>query len=646
MPADQRPGGFVHGLGIERWLHAPGAAALQSQGGPPVDDAIAIVPGGGAVSGVEIVRGALDLENRDRTGNEMRVQPFAEPKRIPVALKVDVRDLAHRMYARIGAAGPVHAGALAAKGEKRVFQHFLDRDAVRLPLPADKRAAVVFESELVARHAVRGAGGGRNQGAGRPRSRAIQKRLERRPGLASRPQAPYMSRNRHDGGELSAVGGEFLPLAPGSPMASHVAAQVANFTLANGLEVVVIPDHRAPVVTHMIWYRNGAADDPPGKSGIAHFLEHLMFKGTKAHPKGEFSEFISEIGGQENAFTSSDFTAYFQQVARQHLRACMAFEADRMTGLVLTDEVVAPERDVVLEERRMHADTDPGAQLGEAVQATLFTHHPYGVPIIGWGHEIEGLKREDALAYYQRFYTPENAIVVVAGDAEPDEALALAEETYGKVKPRGAKLERIRPVEPPTVADRLVTVKDEKVEQPNWQRHYLAPSCRTAKPGEWEALEVLGHLLGGGQTSFLYRRLVMEEKLAVSVWAFYHGTALDQSRFIVMITPAPGVTLETLDKAFDRALADFLREGVDEAALERSKTRLVADATYARDSQSDLARWYGSSLAVGQSLSEVEGWPTKIDAVDAEAVMAAARRWLEHKPAVTGHLLPLEEEAA
>ena len=429
-------------------------------------------------------------------------------------------------------------------------------------------------------------------------------------------------------------------------MASHVAAQVANFTLANGLEVVVIPDHRAPVVTHMIWYRNGAADDPPGKSGIAHFLEHLMFKGTKAHPKGEFSEFISEIGGQENAFTSSDFTAYFQQVARQHLRACMAFEADRMTGLVLTDEVVAPERDVVLEERRMHADTDPGAQLGEAVQATLFTHHPYGVPIIGWGHEIEGLKREDALAYYQRFYTPENAIVVVAGDAEPDEALALAEETYGKVKPRGAKLERIRPVEPLTVADRLVTVKDEKVEQPNWQRHYLAPSCRTAKPGEWEALEVLGHLLGGGQTSFLYRRLVMEEKLAVSVWAFYHGTALDQSRFIVMITPAPGVTLETLDKAFDRALADFLREGVDEAALERSKTRLVADATYARDSQSDLARWYGSSLAVGQSLSEVEGWPTKIDAVDAEAVMAAARRWLEHKPAVTGHLLPLEEEAA
>ena len=199
----------------------------------------------------------------------------------------------------------------------------------------------------------------------------------------------------------------------------------------------------------------------------------------------------------------------------------MDFEADRMTGLVLTDEIVAPERDVVLEERRMHCDTDPGAQLDEAVQATLFTHHPYGTPIIGWGHEIEGLKREDALAYYQRFYTPENAILIVAGDVEPEEARALADETYGKVKPRGAKPERIRSLEPPTVASRLVTVADEKVEQPNWQRHYLAPSCRTAAPGESEALEVLAHLLGGGQTSMLYRTLVIEEKLAVSAWAYY-----------------------------------------------------------------------------------------------------------------------------
>src|SRR5271165_3656962 len=315
--------------------------------------------------------------------------------------------------------------------------------------------------------------------------------------------------------EIVVTGGAIRPSWRTSPnfriaMTAHVPPlQVAHFTLQNGLEVLVIPDRRAPVVTHMVWYRNGAADDPPGKSGIAHFLEHLMFKGTAEHPNGEFSEFIASIGGQENAFTGPDFTAYFQQVAKEHLGACMAFEADRMTGLTLSDDVVAPERDVVLEERRMHCDTDPGAQLGEAVQATLFTHHPYGVPIIGWGHEIEGLKREDALTYYQRFYTPENAILVVAGDAEPEEALALAEETYGKVEPRGAAPERNRPLEPPTVADRLVTVADEKVQQPYWQRHYLAPSSRTAEPGESEALEVMGHLLGGGQTSFLYRTLVI-----------------------------------------------------------------------------------------------------------------------------------------
>jgi zinc protease len=294
----------------------------------------------------------------------------------------------------------------------------------------------------------------------------------------------------------------------------------------------------------------------------------------------------------------------------------------------------------------MHCDTDPGAQLGEAVQSTLFTHHPYGIPIIGWGHEIEGLRREDALAYYQRFYTPENAILVVAGDVAPEEAKALADETYGRINPRGTKPERARWMEPPTVASRLVTVADDKVEQPSWQRHYLAPSCRTAAPGESEALETLAHLLGGGQTSLLYRMLVIEERLAVSAWAYYHGTALDKSRFIVNMTPAPGVELERLDKAFERALAKLFAQGVEAGELERAKTRLVADATYARDSQSDLARWYGSSLAVGQTLRDVEQWPAKIEAVSAEAVIEAARRWLDHKPAVTGHLLPLANEAA
>jgi zinc protease len=418
---------------------------------------------------------------------------------------------------------------------------------------------------------------------------------------------------------------------------------IVDFHLNNGLSVVVIPDRRAPVVTHMIWYRNGSADDPPGKSGIAHFLEHLMFKGTQTHPQGQFSEVVAELGGQENAFTGNDYTAYFQRVAKEHLGVMMEFEADRMTGLTLTDEIVAPERDVVLEERRMHCDADPGAQLNEAVQAALFTHHPYGAPIIGWGHEIEGLDRTDALAYYQRFYTPENAILIVAGDIEAEDVRHLAETHYGKIKPRGAAPQRKRPQEPAPVARRLVTLNDEKVEQPSWQRCYIAPSFRTARPGEAEALEVLAHMLGGGQTSLLYRALVLDQAIAVVAGAHYMGTALDETRFFLYAMPNPGVTMEMLDKAIDGVLARFIAEGVEPAALERAKTRLIADAIYAQDSQAMLARWYGSALATGLSMEDIRQWPARIEAVDAASIIAAAKRHLDRRKAVTGHLLPLDE---
>ena len=434
--------------------------------------------------------------------------------------------------------------------------------------------------------------------------------------------------------------------AAAAPSAVAAAARVAEFRLANGLDVVVIPDHRAPVVTHMVWYRNGSADDPPGKSGIAHFLEHLMFKGTEAHPQGEFSLRVAEIGGQENAFTGNDYTAFFQRVAKERLGEMMAFEADRMTGLTLADDVVAPERDVVLEERRMHCDADPAAQLSEAVQATLFTHHPYGAPIIGWAHEIERLGREDALAYYARFYTPENAILVVAGDVAPEEARRLAETHYGKIRPRGAPPERRRPKEPAPVARRLVVVNDETVEQPSWQRSYLAPSHHTAAPGESEALETLAHFLGGGQTSLLYRKLVLEEKKAVAAGAYYMSAAFDDSRFGLYVVPAPGAPLAELDAAVDRVLDAFLAEGVAPDELERAKTRLIAEAIYAQDSQFALARWYGASLATGQTIRDVREWPERIEAVTGEATLAAARKWLDRRHAVTGFLLPPEGQTA
>ncbi len=417
------------------------------------------------------------------------------------------------------------------------------------------------------------------------------------------------------------------------------AAQIAEFRLANGMEVVVLPDHRAPVVTHMVWYRNGAADDPVGKSGIAHFLEHLMFKGTHAHGPGVFSDRVAELGGQENAFTSNDYTAYFQRVAREHLGEMMAFEADRMTNLTLSDEVVTPERDVVLEERRMRTDADPGAQLQEAMACALFAHHPYGLPIIGWEHEIAGLGRDDALAYYRRFYTPENAVLVVAGDVTGAEVRRLAEATYGAIPARGQAPARARPQEPPLRAHRLLTLADPKVEQPGLTRIYVVPSYATAGPGEAEALETLAHLLGGGPTSLLYRRLVMEEKIAVAAGAYYMGAALDDTRFWIYALPAPGTSLEALDAAIGRLLDEARAKGFAAPDLERAKTRLVADALYAQDSQAAMARWVGASLTTGSTLADVQAWPGRIEAVTAEAVRAALAR-LDPRRGVTGHLLP------
>src|SRR5487761_2046429 len=333
-----------------------------------------------------------------------------------------------------------------------------------------------------------------------------------------------------------------LTLSPSAAQGAATPANISHFTLENGLDVVLIEDHRAPVVTHMVWYKNGSAEDPPMKSGIAHFLEHLMFKGTKNHAKGKFSEIVAELGGQENAFTSNDYTAYFQRVARDHLRVVMEYEADRMVNLVLDDATVDPEREVVMEERRMRTDNDPAAQLQEAVQAALFTQHPYGRPVIGWGHEIETLNRHDAIAYYERFYTPENEILVVAGDIGREELTRLANETYGKIPARGAKLERRRPQEPPAHAHRLVSLSDEKVEQPSHQALYLVPSVSTAKPGVAEALEVLSHMLGGGPTSILYKGLVLDQKIAVAAGAYYMGTAVDDTRFYVFAIPNEGVS--------------------------------------------------------------------------------------------------------
>ena len=420
----------------------------------------------------------------------------------------------------------------------------------------------------------------------------------------------------------------------------RIAPDASSFKLANGMEVVVIPDHRAPIVTHMVWYRIGAADDPAGKSGIAHYLEHLMFKGTKNHPAGEFSNKVSEVGGVENAFTTADATAYFQTVAKEQLGMVMGFEADRMQGLQLTDAVVLPERDVILEERRMRTDNNPGAQLSEAMNAALFQNHPYGVPIIGWAHEIGALTREDAVTQYERYYTPNNAVLVVAGDVTADEVKKLAEETYGKLPRRAEPGPRKRPMEPQPLAERSVVLRDQRVSQPSWNQMYLAPSYVSAEPGEAEALDILTDVIGSGPTSRLYRSLVVEQAIASAAGAYYSGDGLDYGRLGFYATPRGDVSLDKLAAAVDTVVAEVREHGItaDELALAKKRTR--ASTIYSQDSQSALARMFGSALISGQTLSDVQDWARRIDAVTLEDVQKVAAKYLDKRRSVTGTLLP------
>jgi zinc protease len=430
----------------------------------------------------------------------------------------------------------------------------------------------------------------------------------------------------------SALAGAILSATASAP-------QITHFKLSNGLEVVVIPDHRAPVVTHMLWYKVGSADETAGKSGLAHFLEHLMFKGTAKNPSGRFSQVVATIGGQENAFTAADYTGYFQRVPRDKLKAMMEFEADRMTGLVLTDDVVRPELNVVLEEQNMRVANNPAARLGEQMDAALYLNHPYGRPVIGWRHEIEQLDREAALEFYRRFYTPNNAILVVAGDVTAAEIRTLAEETYGKV-PRVAEIKpRLRPLEPAQQAARTVTLADPRVTQPTVSRYYLVPSSTTARPGESEALDVLAHILGRGSNSRLYQTLVVDKGIAVNAGTSYDGTALDTTRLSVYGTPKPGTSLPELEAAIDAVLAEVVEKGVTAEELDRAKSRLLADAVYANDNQRMLAQWYGASLATGSTVDQIREWPDRIRLVTAEAVRDAARRWLDKERSVTGYLI-------
>jgi zinc protease len=423
------------------------------------------------------------------------------------------------------------------------------------------------------------------------------------------------------------------------PAAALAEEPVTTFTLSNGLNVVVIEDHRAPVVVQMIWYRVGAADEPVGHSGIAHFLEHLMFKGTEKIAPNAFSGIVEAQGGDDNAFTSWDYTAYFQRIAADRLDLVMEMEADRMRNLRLTEDDVTTERQVILEERAQRTDTDPGALLTEQMRAAQFMNSPYGIPVIGWRHEMEALSQEDALSYYQRFYAPNNATLVIAGDVKPDAVKALAEKYYGPLKPSDGIVPRERPQEPPQLAERRMTLEDERVSEPYVFRTYLAPERDPGNQTEAAALTVLAELLGGnGQTSVLARALQFDQQVAVYSSAFYDGTSIDDATFGLAVVPAPGVSLETIEADLDKVLEDFLTNGPDLAALERIRTQVRAGEIYARDNVQSLANRYGQELSVGLTMADIEGWDEALAAVTEDDIMAVARKVLDRKNAVTGWL--------
>jgi zinc protease len=417
-------------------------------------------------------------------------------------------------------------------------------------------------------------------------------------------------------------------------------SNVAQFTLDNGMRILVIPDHRAPVVSHMVWYRVGGVDDPPGLSGIAHFFEHLMFKGTDKVAPGDISRIVARNGGTDNAFTGHDYTAYFQRIARDRLPLVMELEADRMANLNLSEENVLTEREVVREERNMRVESDPSSQFREQMSAALFLSHPYGRPVIGWDEEIQQIGREEAIDFYTHHYAPNNAMLVVTGDVEPAEVLTLAQETYGLVHSRELA-PRTNPAQPPRLSETRINMTHPDTRLPLIMRMYRVPTYRSAEPGVAEAFDMLTTILGGGATSRLYRALVVEQQIAVSAGSYYNGSSANLSEFGVYAYPAEGVSLEQVEAAIDEVIEEMMNAPPEPGEFERARTRLVAAHIYEQDSQFALAMDYGLSLTIGLTVEDVETWPDRIELVTPEDVQNVARDYLLKKEAVTGTLSPL-----
>lgn len=429
-----------------------------------------------------------------------------------------------------------------------------------------------------------------------------------------------------------------LPAMANSESAAALTDPVTTFTLENGMQVVVVEDHRAPVVQHMVWYRAGSADEPKGSSGVAHFLEHLLFKATDKMESGEFSATVAANGGRDNAFTSYDYTAYHQRIAADRLELMMTMEADRMRNIRLTPENIKTERDVIIEERNQRTENNPQSLFREQVSAAQYLNHRYGTPVIGWMHEMRELDLADALGFYEIYYSPNNAILVVSGDVVPDEVRQMAEKHYGAIPANPDLPERFRTQEPVQNAERRVIFKDARVAQPYVQRSYLAPERDAGAQETAAALTLLAEVLGGGTTSYMAEKLQFDSQVATYSGAFYGGVSLDDTTFDLIVVPSDSVSLQAAEDAMDATIAGFLKDGVDPDHLARIRRQIRADEIYSRDNVDGIADRYGRGLTSGLTVADVQAWPALLEAVTEDDIMKAAKMVFDRKKSVTGWL--------
>lgn len=405
-------------------------------------------------------------------------------------------------------------------------------------------------------------------------------------------------------------------------------AETKEFTLSNGLKLVVQEDHRAPVVVSQVWYRAGSLDEVNGKTGVAHVLEHMMFKGTEKVPVGQFSRMVAAAGGRENAFTSQDYTTYFQQLEKSQLPLSFRLEADRMANLIITDEEFAKEIKVVMEERRWRTEDKPQSKVREQFHISAYQAHPYGRPIVGWMNDLENMTAADAREWYKNWYAPNNATVVVVGDVQADEVLKLAKQYFGPLKPRVLPARKPQQ-EPVQIGQRRITVKAQG-KLPYLMMGFHAPPMLSDKPDEDAyALEILAAVLSGNASSRLNQHLVREKQIAIDADASYDILQRGkQSLFVLDGTPAEGTTVAQLEQAILAELQQIQNHGVTEQELMRVKAQVIASDVYQRDSMFYQAMQIGSLETVGYSWKLLQDYPARLSAVTAEKVQQVAKQYL------------------